>query len=143
MIPDLLEFKLTVVVENKKTLCTPFVTKAFKNGIHVLLGTLLKPNSGLDFFSQFHQAVYASVNYVLPVVGPSPMVSVTPVHKLTAVFQFDVKDAAAVAEQSGSTIFCSITDKYKTSQLYCKLFDRPSESECPAADIHLLDRKHN
>ena len=72
--------------------------------------------------------------------GPSVMVSVTPVHRLTAAFQFDiVKQAATVVEQAGGTVLGSITDNHKINQLYCKMFDRPAESECPATATHLLD----
>ena len=76
--------------------------------------------------------------------GPSVMVSVTPVHKSTADFQFSVvKDAATVVEQSGGTVLGSITDNHKVNQLYCKLFDRPSESVCPATATHPLDDTRN
>jgi len=76
--------------------------------------------------------------------GPSVMISVTPVHKLTAAYQFDiVKEAAAVVEQSGGTVIGSITDNHKVNQQYCKLFDRPSESECPATATHPLDNTRN
>ena len=72
--------------------------------------------------------------------GPSIMVSVTPVHKLTASFQFEVvKQAAMVVEQAGGTVLGSITDNHKINQLYCKMFDRPSESDYPATATHPLD----
>ena len=54
------------------------------------------------------------------------MVSVTPVHKLIAAFQFEVvKQAAMVVEQAGGTVLGSITENHKINQLYCKMFDRP------------------
>jgi hypothetical protein len=72
--------------------------------------------------------------------GPSVMVSVTPVHKMTAAYQFEiVKQAATVVEQAGGTVLGSITDNHKINQLYCKMFDRPSESEFPATATHPLD----
>ena len=72
--------------------------------------------------------------------GPSIMVSVTPVHKLTASFQFEmVKQAAMVVEQAGGTVLGSITDNHKINQLYCKMFDRPSESDYSATATHPLD----
>ena len=50
--------------------------------------------------------------------GPSIMMSVTPVHKLTAAFQFKVvKQAATVVEQAGGTVLGSITDNHKINQL--------------------------
>ncbi|GFO00337.1 hypothetical protein PoB_002684200 [Plakobranchus ocellatus] len=67
MIPELLECTLTIVVESKKTPSTPLVIIAFNNKILVPLGSLLKPNSVLDSYSEFHEEVYASINYVLPV----------------------------------------------------------------------------
>ena len=72
--------------------------------------------------------------------GPSIMVSVTPVHKLATAFQFEVvKQAAMVVEQAGGIVLGSITDNHKINQLYCKMFDLPSESDCPATATHPLD----
>ena len=72
--------------------------------------------------------------------NPSIMVSVTPVHKLTAASQFEVvKLVAMVVEQTGGIVLGSITDNHKINQLYCKMFDRPSESDCPATATHPLD----
>lgn len=72
--------------------------------------------------------------------GPSVMVSVTPVHKLTAAFQFQkVRQAAAVVEEAGGNVVGSITDNHKINQHYCRLFDRPTDSKCPATAIHPLD----
>ena len=36
------ECKLTVIVKNKQTLCSPLIFSAFNNGIHALFGTLNK-----------------------------------------------------------------------------------------------------
>lgn len=288
MSPGFEESKVTVIVENKQTLCSPLVLAAYKNGVSVPLGRILNPNSGLASYSQFFaavhyahmyeiplndtlqkvvvvlqaqevedckkakkldfltshlkllaekqffmkdfcfavesfphcsydilreylvlpsrrklQAVISSVNIgevltktfgkiqkeqqkkvmllvdevkIRPTVaftggvlsgmaqndcdakatsmlcvmmkclyrGPSVMVSVTPVHNLTADFQINVvKDAATLVEQSGGTVLGSITDNHKINQAYCKLFDRPSESECPATATHPLDNTRN
>ena len=76
--------------------------------------------------------------------GPSIMMSVTPVYKLTAAFQFKmVKQSAMVVEQAGGTVLGSITDNHKINQLYCKMVDRPSESDCPATVTHSLDGKRS
>ena len=100
MSSDFRECEMTVLVENKSTLCSPLTCFAYK----------------------------------------SIMVSVTPVHKLTASFQFEVvKQAAMVVEQAGGTVLGSITDNHKINQLYCKMFDRPSESDYPATATHPLD----
>ena len=46
--------------------------------------------------------------------GTSLMISVTPVHKLTAAYQFDIiKKAAAKVENAGGIVVGSITDKHK------------------------------
>ena len=71
--------------------------------------------------------------------GPSIMMSVTPVHKLTVAFQFEVIErAATVVEQAGGTVLESIMDNHKINQLYCKMFDRPSESDCLVTATHPL-----
>ena len=50
--------------------------------------------------------------------GPSVMLSVTPVHKLTASFQFEkVKQAAAAVEKAGGRVLGSITDNHKVNTL--------------------------
>ena len=60
--------------------------------------------------------------------GPSVMISITPVHKLTADYQFNVvKDAAATVEKAGLNVIGSITDNHKVNQHYCKLFSRISD----------------
>ena len=72
--------------------------------------------------------------------GPSLMLSVTPVHKLTAAYQFErVKEAAAAVEKAGGRVIGSITDNHKVNQQYCKLFDRPGD--CSATAKHPLDNK--
>ena len=71
--------------------------------------------------------------------GPSIMMSVTSVHKLTAAFQFEmVKQAATVVKQAGGTVLGSITDNHKINMLYCKMFDHPSEFDYPATATHPL-----
>ena len=61
--------------------------------------------------------------------GPSVMLSVTPVHKLTSTYQFErVKEAAAAVEMAGGRVIGSITDNHKVNQQYCKLFDRLGDS---------------
>jgi hypothetical protein len=284
MSEDFHECKLSILVENKPTLCSPLTLSAFKNGISVPLGKILSPNNGLSSYSQFHEAVRVAVNYDIPLdhvlkkvvtvlqahtsdcidnkkekkleflthqlqllaqkeftlndycfgiesfpqcsyeqlrdylvlpskrklqsivasvnkdevlrktfekvqkpqqrnvfllvdevkirptvafsggvlsgmaqnnqdckatsmlcvmmkslhKGPSVMISVTPVHRLTAAFQFDiVKEAATVVERSGGYVVGSITDNHKVNQQYCKLFDRPDD--CSATGKHPLD----
>ena len=70
--------------------------------------------------------------------GPSVMVSVTPVHRLTANFQFTVvRKAAEIVENAGGVVIGSITDNHKVNQQYCKLF--PGFSELKAQGDHILD----
>lgn len=72
--------------------------------------------------------------------GPSLMVSVTPVHKLTAEFQFQtVKQAAAIVERSGGRVLGSITDNHKVNQQFCKLFNNTDKDTATAA--HPLDNE--
>ena len=60
--------------------------------------------------------------------GPKVMISLTPVHKLTAPYQFQkVKEAAASVENAGGRVIRSITDNHKINQQYCKLFNRPGD----------------
>lgn len=276
------ECKLTVIVENKPTLCSPLIFTAFRNGVRVPLGKILNPNNGLSSYSQFFEAVHVSLNYNVPLDdlikkavallkdqetddskkakklnflthqlqqlaskhfsmkdycfaveafpscnyellreyivlpsktkmhaiissvnidellaktfqkvpkeqqknvfllvdevkirptvafsggvlngmasndpdsratsmlcvmvkclhrGPSVMVSVTPVHKLTASYQFSVvKTAAAKVERAGGIVLGSITDNHKVNQQYCKLFSRATD--CSSQVIHPLD----
>ena len=72
--------------------------------------------------------------------GPGIIMFATPVHKLTAALQFEVvKQAATIVEQAGDAILRSMTDNHKINQLYSKMFDHPSESDCPATATHPLD----
>lgn len=60
--------------------------------------------------------------------GPSLMISVTPVHRMSAKFQFEcVKRAALTVENAGGTVIGSITDNHKVNQHYCKLFNLKSD----------------
>ena len=283
MSSDFRECELTVLAENKSTLCSCLVCFAYKNGIRVPLGTILNPNNGLSSYSQFDAVVHTCLSYKIPLDealrkvvtvlqaqetadkkkakkldfitnnlkllanknftvndyfavgsfphcnyemlreylvlpskkklqavissvnvrdilsktfarvqkpqqknvvllvdemkirpkvafsggvlsgmakndpnakatsmlcvmskflhrGPSIMVSVIPVDKLTAAFQFEVvKQAAMVVEQAGGIVLGFITDNHEINQLYCKMFDLPSESDCPATATHPLD----
>ena len=68
--------------------------------------------------------------------GPSLMISVIPVHKMTAKYQFScVINAARIIEKAGGTVVGSITDNHKVNQQYCKLFQR-TKDYCA---IHPLD----
>ena len=70
--------------------------------------------------------------------GPSVMISVTPVHKLTAKFKYDlVVQMAALVEKCGGIVAGSITDNHKINQNYCTLF--PSLS-VPFKATHPLDK---
>ncbi|KAF2359766.1 hypothetical protein FHG87_009471 [Trinorchestia longiramus] len=72
--------------------------------------------------------------------GPSLMISMTPIHKLTAAYQLKrVKEAAAAVERAGGRVIGSITDNHKVNQQYCKLFDR--WSDCSATAKHPLDNE--
>jgi len=66
------------------------------------------------------------------------MLSVNPVYRLTASYQFDiVKNTAAKVEKAGGLIIGSITDNHKINQQYCKLFSRISDCEA----IHPLNEE--
>ncbi|KAG1681797.1 hypothetical protein GQR58_011603 [Nymphon striatum] len=70
--------------------------------------------------------------------GPSVMVSVTPVNKLTGVYQFNVvKEVAAAVEKAGGVVIGSITDNHKLNQHYCKQFTLLSN--CTA--VHPFDKE--
>ena len=70
--------------------------------------------------------------------GPSLMISVIAVHKLTAAFKFTiVKEAATVVERSGGIVRRSMTDNHKINQQYTKLFTQRSDSEA----VHPLDHQ--
>ncbi|KAF2347275.1 hypothetical protein FHG87_021969 [Trinorchestia longiramus] len=51
--------------------------------------------------------------------GPNLMISMTPVHKLTAAYQLErVKEAAAAVERASGRVIGSITDNHKVNQQY-------------------------
>ncbi|KAF2353212.1 hypothetical protein FHG87_016034 [Trinorchestia longiramus] len=51
------ECSLSVIVENKPTLCSPIPLSAFKNSISVPLFKILHPNNGLRSYTQFNETV--------------------------------------------------------------------------------------
>ncbi|KAF2363393.1 hypothetical protein FHG87_005852 [Trinorchestia longiramus] len=57
---------LSVIVENKPTLCSPLTFSAFKNGISVPLFKTLHPNSGLRSYTQFGETVRLAMHYDIP-----------------------------------------------------------------------------
>ena len=68
--------------------------------------------------------------------GPSVMISITPVHQMSATFQFQkVKEVAATVEECGGYVLGSITDNHKVNQRYCTLFTRKTDCEA----VHPLD----
>ena len=54
---------LSVIVENKPTLCCPLTCTAFKKGNSLPLGKAVYPNNGLRSYSQFDEVVRLSINY--------------------------------------------------------------------------------
>ena len=71
--------------------------------------------------------------------GPSVMISVTPVYRLTADYQFEVVlDAARRVEEAGGHVLGSITDNHKVNQQFCKIFDL-EDPEKTAVAKHPLD----
>ncbi|KAF2361456.1 Bardet-Biedl syndrome 1 N-terminal [Trinorchestia longiramus] len=60
------ECSLSVIVENKPTLCFPLTLSAFKNGISVPLFKTLHPNNGLRFYPQFDETVRLAMHYDIP-----------------------------------------------------------------------------
>jgi len=60
------ECVLSVVVENKPTLCSPLTLTAFKKGSRVPLGKILNPNNGLNSYTQFIECVHVALNYKVP-----------------------------------------------------------------------------
>ena len=52
-------------------------------------------------------------------------------HKLTAAYQFDKVKEAAVLVESGGTVSGSITDNHRVNQQFCKMFNRPNETQFP------------
>lgn len=75
--------------------------------------------------------------------GPSVMISITPVHKLTGAFQFEVvKEAAKVVESAGGRVLGSITDNHKVNQQFCKQFVAGEPSRDISAIVpHPLDSR--
>ncbi|KAF2353249.1 hypothetical protein FHG87_015992 [Trinorchestia longiramus] len=60
------ECSLSVIVENKPTLCSPLTLSAFKNGISVPLFKVLHPNNGLRSYTQSDETVRLAMNYDIP-----------------------------------------------------------------------------
>ncbi|KAF2363130.1 Bromodomain [Trinorchestia longiramus] len=60
------ECSLSVIVENKPTLCSPVMVSAFKNGISVPLFKTLHPNNGLRSYTQFDETVRLAMHYDIP-----------------------------------------------------------------------------
>ncbi|KAF2349416.1 hypothetical protein FHG87_019828 [Trinorchestia longiramus] len=61
------ECSLSVIVENKPTLCSPLTLSAFENGISVPLFKILHPNNGLRLYTQFDDTVRLAMNYDIPI----------------------------------------------------------------------------
>lgn len=57
---------LSIIVENRPTLCSPLIMSAYKKGINVSISKLLNPNNGLLYYSQFFESVHLAYNYVPP-----------------------------------------------------------------------------
>ena len=60
------ECSLSVIVENKPTLCCPQSCSAFKKGISVPLGKAVHPDNGSRSYSQFDEALRLANNYDIP-----------------------------------------------------------------------------
>ncbi|KAF2347200.1 Zinc finger C2CH-type [Trinorchestia longiramus] len=60
------ECSLSVIVENKPTLCSPLTLSAFKNSISVPLFTTLHPNNGLRSYTQFDETGRLAMHYDIP-----------------------------------------------------------------------------
>lgn len=68
--------------------------------------------------------------------GPSLMISIIPVSKLTASYQFSaVKETAQMVEDCGGMVIGSITDNHKINQHYCHHFIQKTSYEA----VHPLD----
>jgi len=67
MSKDLSESKMSIIVYNKPTLCSPLTLYAFKNGVSVPLGKILNPNNGIACYSQFFEAVNLTYNHNIQV----------------------------------------------------------------------------
>ncbi|KAF2353369.1 Zinc finger C2CH-type [Trinorchestia longiramus] len=66
MIDNFSECSLSVIVENKPTLCYPLTLSACKNGISVPLFKTLHPNIGLRSYTQFDETVRLAMNFEIP-----------------------------------------------------------------------------
>ncbi|KAF2360491.1 hypothetical protein FHG87_008753 [Trinorchestia longiramus] len=60
------ECNLSVIFENKPTLCSPITLNAFKNDISVPLFKTLHPNNGLRAYTQFDETVRLAMHYDIP-----------------------------------------------------------------------------
>ncbi|KAF2349755.1 hypothetical protein FHG87_019489 [Trinorchestia longiramus] len=60
------ECSLSVIVENKPTLCSPLTLSVFKNGISVPLFKTLHLNKGLRSYTQFDETVRLAIHYDIP-----------------------------------------------------------------------------
>ncbi|KAF2366383.1 hypothetical protein FHG87_002867 [Trinorchestia longiramus] len=60
------ECSLSVIVENKPTLCSPLTLSAFKNGISVPLFKKLHPNNGLRSCTHLDETVRLAMIYDIP-----------------------------------------------------------------------------
>ncbi|KAF2344905.1 hypothetical protein FHG87_024339 [Trinorchestia longiramus] len=60
------EYSLSVIVENKPTLCSPLTLSAFKNGISVPLFKIFHPNNGWRSYTQFDETGRLAMNYDIP-----------------------------------------------------------------------------
>ena len=67
MSEDFKDVHLSIIVQNKSTLCSPVTFSAYRNGVSVHLGNILNPNNGLNSYTQFFEAVHAAYNYTLQV----------------------------------------------------------------------------
>ncbi|KAK7481829.1 hypothetical protein BaRGS_00026976 [Batillaria attramentaria] len=66
MTENISECNLSVILENKPTLCSPLTFSAFKNGISIPLSKMLHSNNGLRSYSQFYEGVRIAVNSDIP-----------------------------------------------------------------------------
>ncbi|KAF2366014.1 Zinc finger C2CH-type [Trinorchestia longiramus] len=57
------ECSLSVIVENKPTLCSPLTLSVFKNGISVPLFKTLHPNNGLRSYTQLDETLRLAMHY--------------------------------------------------------------------------------
>ncbi|KAF2355183.1 hypothetical protein FHG87_014064 [Trinorchestia longiramus] len=66
MTDDFSECSLSVIVENKPTLCSPLTLSAFKNGISVPLFKTLHFNNGLRSYTHFDETERLAMHYDIP-----------------------------------------------------------------------------